>query len=74
MTIIEPAIESGLKIRDRILISSKYCIKHEFSLCGKSLKNEGIKEPLYLKDENNRILLVKFDCKKCKMEIFYGNK
>ncbi len=67
--IFELAAESGLIMKNRMVMRTKYCIKQELDLCGKNLTRKNIREPLYLMDKNNRLYLLKFDCKNCRMEI-----
>jgi len=64
----EPAAESGLDMAGRMVMTSKYCVKKEAGLCGKN------NAPLYLVDEAGRKYQLRFDCKKCRMEIFYPGK
>lgn len=64
----EWAAESGLNMKGHKVMTSKYCIKKEFDMCGK-------KAPyLYLMDGKKRKHRLKFDCKKCRMDVFYLSK
>ena len=64
---IEPAFE--IKEGER-LMTTKHCLKYYLGLCGQS----GLKEPFYLVNEKGQKFLLKFDCKKCQMEIFSKEK
>ena len=63
--VIEFAAESGIDMSKRMVMTSKYCVKRELNLCKKDLKG------LYLIDEDNRKYPLKFNCKECRMEIFF---
>ncbi|MEW6086818.1 MAG: U32 family peptidase [bacterium] len=63
--VTEMAAESGLDMSGRMVMAAKYCIKKEFDLCGKN------KDDLFLIGEDGKKYLLKFDCEKCRMEIFY---
>ncbi len=63
--VIEFAAESGIDMSRRMVMASKYCIKRELNLCKKDLKG------LHLIDEDNRKYPLKFNCKECRMEIFF---
>ncbi|MBI5416402.1 U32 family peptidase [Candidatus Poribacteria bacterium] len=69
---IEPAAESGLDMNGKLVMITKYCIKRELNLCEKDLLKEGITEPIYLIDNDNRYYLLKFNCEICKMEIYFS--
>ncbi len=60
---IEPAIESGLDMSGKRLMTTKHCIRYSFNLCGKST------EPLYLISSDRKYRL-EFDCKKCEMHVY----
>lgn len=66
--VIELAAENGLNMSQRRVMITKYCVKKELGLCGKDQKN------LCLIDENDRKLLLKFDCKECHMEVIFPSK
>ncbi|MCE5314326.1 MAG: U32 family peptidase [Armatimonadota bacterium] len=66
---IEPAAESGLDMRRRKVMTTRYCIKRQIGLCGKT-----IAEPLSLVDSGGIRLTLKFDCEKCEMTVIYGDK
>lgn len=61
----EPALESGVgKFNDKVVMTCKHCLKYAFNLC-KSPEN------LYLIDEKGKKYELRFDCKKCEMEIIF---
>lgn len=60
----ELALESGGKCHGKVVMTTKHCLKHAFNLC----KNQ---KKLYLIDEKGKKYELKFDCKKCEMEIVF---
>jgi putative protease len=48
---------------------TKHCIKYEMGWCPREGFKDKIEEPLYLKNNDQRYEL-RFDCKKCEMQIF----
>jgi collagenase-like PrtC family protease len=77
VTQIEPAAESGLDMRGRVVMRTKYCIKHELGLCpkrGKAPSADGapsLKEPLHLVDEGGHRYELRFDCGACEMDVVF---
>ena len=65
----EYALETGLKTKDKDLMTSKYCIKNQLKLCPKQTPINKYKEPYVLIDEFNKEYLVEFSCKDCVMKI-----
>ncbi|HOP50394.1 MAG TPA: hypothetical protein PK887_07215 [Ignavibacteriales bacterium] len=68
--IIENAFELQKDFSDKLLMTTKYCIKYEIKQCPK-YHNSKNNSQLYLKNNNNVFKLV-FDCKNCLMKIYYG--
>lgn len=68
VTQIEPAAETGLNLRNRKVMSTRYCIKHQFGKCNKGATKSG--EPLMLVDAEGHKLELRFNCKKCEMEVW----
>jgi len=68
---IQPAVESGLNLEGKKVMTTKYCLKHQFNMCSKQSKTKKLSEPLYLIDENNHKYELKFNCSKCEMEIYF---
>lgn len=65
-------IQSGFEIKAEesvALMFTKHCIKYEMGWCPREGKSSELKEPLYLKNNDQRYEL-RFDCKKCEMHIF----
>jgi collagenase-like PrtC family protease len=61
---IERAAESGLDLRRRTVMTTRYCILHQLGLCGPAPA-----EPLALLDDQGRRLELRFDCERCRMEV-----
>jgi len=75
VTQIEPAAESGLDMRGRRVMTTKHCIKHQMGWCvkyGAPKDAERPREPLSLVDEQGNVYPLRFDCKKCVMEVYFG--
>lgn len=71
--IIEPAAESGLDMRGRKVMTTRYCLRAELGRCpGK--RPAGPSAPAWsLEDGDGRRFPVRFNCDDCVMEIFYGD-
>lgn len=67
---IEPAAESGLSMKGRRVMRTKYCIRYELGWCYKKTKGPVPSDPLYLVDTSERRFRLLFDCRKCCMELF----
>lgn len=67
---IEPAAESGLDMRGRRVMTTRYCIRRELGLCGKALQAAGYAEPLFLLDDQGEALRLHFRCEPCEMELY----
>lgn len=63
-TVTEMAAESGLSMKGRCLMRSKYCVKGDLHLCGKETG------PLFLIDEDGETFRLEFDCDSCCMSVF----
>lgn len=69
--VIEMAPEITEDYKNKVVMTTKYCIRYQTNSCPKDQKTHNFKvEPLYLKDKYHSYLL-KFDCKRCVMEIIY---
>ena len=68
---IEPAAESGLDMEGRVVMRTRYCIQHQLGLCDGASKAGGLREPLYLIDEDGHRYRLRFDCGDCEMEVIY---
>jgi putative protease len=68
---IEPAAESGLDMAGRVVMRTRYCIRHQLGLCDGQRKTGNVREPLYLVDEDGHRYRLRFDCASCEMEVIY---
>jgi 23S rRNA 5-hydroxycytidine C2501 synthase len=77
---IEPAAESGLDMRGRVVMTTRYCIKEELGWCPRQKSADtdeapGPSETLYLLDENGHRYELRFRCHQapegCGMDIVY---
>ena len=66
---IENAAEKGMSMKNKRVMTSKYCLKYQFDLCPHLSEVED--EPLYLIDEKGKKYTLRFDCKDCEMEILF---
>lgn len=67
---IEKAAESGLDMRDKHVMSTRYCIKYQLGICPKEGSGSRPPEPLYLIDEDGHRLELRFDCARCGMDVY----
>jgi hypothetical protein len=68
---ITPAAESGLDMRGKVIMRTRYCIKHQLGLCDGVHKANRLRESLYLVDSDGHRYRLRFDCAACEMEIIY---
>ena len=52
------------------LMETKHCLKYSLGFCSKQ-KGPKLIEPLFLIDEKNQKYELDFDCKNCRMKLFY---
>lgn len=71
---IEPAAESGLDMTGRKVMTTRYCILGQIGKCLLTDKTNKLNLPLFLVDKDNRRFELKFNCKKCEMEVYAGRK
>lgn len=74
VTRIEPAAESGLDLRGRKVMTTRYCIKYQLGACPKEKARQtplALHEPLTLVDEDGTRLPLRFNCARCEMEVYY---
>ena len=69
VTSIEPAAESGLDLRGRRVMTTRYCIKHQLGTCPRHGRADRT-GPLRLVDEDGRAYDLRFDCEECVMEVW----
>jgi putative protease len=70
ITVIAPAAESGLDMRGRKVMTTRYCVKEQLGLCPRAGADDAIEEPLVLVDEDGDRLRLDCDCARCEMEIY----
>jgi len=71
--VLEPAVESGLDMRGRRVMTMKYCIKYQLEACPRDGRT-ALPGTLWLVDPAGRSLRLEFDCDACRMNvIFEGN-
>jgi putative protease len=68
---IEPAAESGLDMRGRQVMRTRYCLREQLGLCLRESPDASPREPLYLVDEDGHRYRLRFNCADCEMEVFY---
>jgi putative protease len=71
VTSIEPAAESGLDMRGKQVMRTRYCLKHQLGMCPKEGGAQSLDEPLCLVDKDGRRYELRFDCAACEMRIFF---
>lgn len=71
VTDIEPAAESGLDMRGRRVMRTRYCLLHQLGYCRRDKSVQHLTEPLSLIDEDGHRYSLRFDCAMCEMEVFY---
>ena len=72
VTEIEPAAESGLDMRGRVVMRTRYCVQHQLGLCDGAGNRANVRQPLYLIDADGRRYRLRFCCAECEMEVIYG--
>ncbi|MBN2590688.1 MAG: U32 family peptidase [Sedimentisphaerales bacterium] len=69
--VTEPAFETITDIQGKVVMTTKYCIRHQLGACLKDNNSEiQLNAPLRIRDERN-IYLIEFDCQKCQMSIIF---
>ncbi|TFG47245.1 MAG: U32 family peptidase [Candidatus Brocadiia bacterium] len=67
VTQISPAAETGLDLKEKLVMRTKYCVRHQLNLCqGHAVAAE----PLILTNRENDRFLLKFRCSDCGMDIY----
>jgi putative protease len=69
-TVLEPAVESGLDMRGRRVMTTKHCIKFQFEACPRD-GGATLPETLWLVDSAGRRLRLEFDCDACRMHVIF---
>lgn len=62
VTEVDPAAESGIDLIGQRVMTTRYCLRHQLDMCGDD-------SPLVLVDEEGHHLELRFDCKRCGMEV-----
>jgi putative protease len=71
---IEPAAESGLELRGRKVMTTRYCLRYQLNACPQQTEpQQKLSEPLSLVDEQGNQFQLRFNCVDCVMEIYYQN-
>jgi len=69
--VTEKGAELQKDFTGKVLMTCKYCIKHELNICPiKQNPQEKYQEPLFIVDKNRKYRL-SFDCAKCEMSVLY---
>jgi collagenase-like PrtC family protease len=68
---IAPAAESGLDMRGKRVMHTRYCVKHQLGLCPRENDAPPLKEPLYLIDEDGHRYRLRLDCAACEMGVYF---
>lgn len=66
---IQPAAESGLDLRGKKVMTTRYCIKNQLGICPKLVNSSDSSGKLYLTD-GKREFELRFNCSVCEMEIY----
>lgn len=66
VTKMEPAAESGLNLRRRKVMTSRYCVRRQVGLC----PGPTPPEPMFLVDADGNKLELRFDCGRCEMDVY----
>ena len=61
-----------------LLMTCRYCIRHELGMCRQRMKNEELKikndgRELFLRLADGRQFRLHFDCRQCQMKVYAGN-
>ena len=68
---VEPGAETGLDMRGRVVMRTRYCLAHQLGYCAGDRRRRDLHEPLTLVDEDGRRYGLRFDCRACEMEVIY---
>ena len=71
VTLIEQAAESGMDLRGRKVMTTRYCVREQLGLCPKDCAGALPADPLHLTDEEGHQLGLRFICGKCEMEVYW---
>jgi putative protease len=68
---VAPAAESGIDMRGKVVMHTRYCILHQLGFCDGRRRTEKLREPLNLVDEGGHHYHLRFNCADCEMEVLY---
>ncbi len=66
----ERSPESGISMKGKKVMTTKYCILFELGKCGKGAAADSRKKTLLLADQKGNRLELRFNCKRCVMEMW----
>ena len=70
---ISPAAESGIQMRGKKVMTTRYCIKFQLQMCPRQNPAIPTRENLSLLDEEGNQFPLKFDCSRCQMEVYFNS-
>ncbi len=68
---IEPAAESGLDLKGRKVMTTKYCLRYQMGVCPRQKPVHKLPEPLRLVDDQGWEYPLRFNCTDCVMEVYF---
>lgn len=68
---VEPAAETGLDLRGRKVMTTRYCLRYQLNACPRQPGAVKLPEPLHLVDELGIQYPLRFNCADCVMEIYF---
>ena len=71
---IEPAAESGLDLRGRKVMTTKYCLGYQLGACPRLKPRNKLPEPLHLVDDQGMEFPLRFNCADCVMEVYFRSR
>ncbi len=71
---IEPAAESGLDLRGRKVMTTKYCLRYQLGACPRQKPTVKLPEPLHLVDDQGVEYPLRFNCSECVMEVYFRSQ
>jgi putative protease len=71
VTRFEAAAESGLDLHQRVVMTTRYCLKQELGWCPRQNSHPALAEPLFLEDNNGHQFRLEFSCDVCEMRIYF---
>lgn len=65
---IQPAIELSQPEGEKVVMTTRYCLRRELGYCMKTLQGKKIPAPLFIETGNMRFRL-DFNCSECRMKV-----